>query len=169
MSEILTLQNIRYSYPKSKTEVLKGITCSFETGKLYCIMGKSGAGKSTLLAMLAGLDRPTEGRIFFDQADTAALDRDLYRSQKVGVIFQSYNLLQNASAVENIVLSMNISHSKQENKKEFACRLLEKVGICREKAGRVVLRLSGGEQQRVVIGMILDEPGGKVIGIKLLG
>ncbi|WP_233231460.1 ATP-binding cassette domain-containing protein [Paenibacillus larvae] len=74
------------------------------------------------------------------------LDRDSYRAKRIGVIFQSFNLLTNVTAVENIVLSMNISGSKEKDKKAFAYALLEKVGINREIADRKILKLSGGEQ-----------------------
>ena len=104
-------------------------------------------------------------------SDLKKLDRDKYRAEKIGVIFQSFNLLTNATAVQNIVLSMNISKSPEKNKKAYAYALLEKVGIDRETADRKILKLSGGEQQRVGIAralarnadiLIADEPTGNL-------
>lgn len=149
--EILKLNQVSYQYEKSEKPVLKNITCAFETGKLYCITGASGEGKSTLLSLIAGLDLPISGEILYDGQDIAGINRDDYRSKKIGVIFQSYNLLQNAAAVENVVLSMNIAGSKGKNDLSKAYSMLSQVGIDREKADRKILKLSGGEQQRVAI------------------
>lgn len=149
--EILKLNQVSYQYEKSEKPVLKNITCAFETGKLYCITGVSGAGKSTLLSLIAGLDLPVSGKIVYDGQDIASIDRDDYRSKKIGVIFQSYNLLQNAAAVENVLLSMNIAGSKGKNDLSKAYSMLSQVGIDKEMADRKILKLSGGEQQRVAI------------------
>jgi putative ABC transport system ATP-binding protein len=103
--------------------------------------------------------------------DLKSIDRDDYRAKGIGVVFQSFNLLTNATAVQNIVLSMNISGSAETDKKQFAYDLLEKMGIDRETANRKVLKLSGGEQQRVGIAralahnpgiIIADEPTGNL-------
>ena len=168
---ILKLEQVSYRYDSSKINVLKNIDIEFERGVLYTIIGKSGAGKSTLLSIISGLDTPTEGRIIYNGQDMKNLDRDLYRSQSIGVIFQGYNLLTNATALDNIVLAMNISGSKIKNKKEEALLYLDKVGIRKEQALRKVLKLSGGEQQRVGIAralshqpdvIIADEPTGNL-------
>lgn len=169
MSELLKLNQVSYRYGKTETPVLTNITCSFEAGKLYCVRGASGAGKSTLLSLIAGLDVPTSGEILYDGADVAKMNRDDYRARKTGVIFQSYNLLQNATAAENILLAVNISGKKMNI--DEVCGLLSQVGIDREKAGRKVLKLSGGEQQRVAIARAIaggspilaaDEPTGNL-------
>ncbi len=107
---------------------------SFASGALYGITGKSGAGKSTLLSLISGLDLPTRGIVAFNSKDTRRLDRDNYRARDGGVIFQGYNLLTNATAVENIALSMHISKIATKNKRKSAYALLEKVGIDRETA-----------------------------------
>jgi len=168
---ILRLENVTYQYEGVHEKVLKGINAEFECGKVYTIMGKSGAGKSTLLSLLAGLDLCTNGRILFEQTDMRNLDRDNYRACDVGVVFQSFNLINNARAVENIVLSMHISKSDVSDKKSYAYALLERMGIDRTTADRSVLRLSGGEQQRVGIAralshdprvLIADEPTGNL-------
>jgi len=152
-------------------KVLRGVSAVFEAGKVYTIVGKSGSGKSTLLSLIAGLDVCGEGAILYGETDLKKLDRDEYRAKGIGVIFQSYNLLTNSTAVENIVLSMHISGSGEKDKKTFAYALLEKIGIDRETADRKILKLSGGEQQRVAIAralshnpdiLIADEPTGNL-------
>jgi putative ABC transport system ATP-binding protein len=169
---VLALNNISYVYAGTKKDVLKGISAEFEKGKVYAIMGKSGAGKTTLLSLISGLDLATKGSIDYNGMDVKALDRDDYRAKDVGVIFQGYNLLTCATAIDNILLSMHISGVKDANKKA-AYALLEKVGIDKETANRKVLKLSGGEQQRVGIAralahnpdvIIADEPSGNLDG-----
>lgn len=170
---ILKLSNVSYKYDSTNKTILKGVTAEFDSGKLYAIMGKSGAGKTTLLSLISGLDICTEGTIDYNGNLLSIIDRDKYRAESVGVIFQSYNLLTNATAIENIVLSMNISKVKERNKKKIAYELLEKVGVDRETAERKILKLSGGEQQRIGIAralahnpdiIIADEPTGNLDG-----
>ena len=173
MSAILKLNNVSYQFEDGKKNVLQKISAEFQKGKLYAIMGKSGAGKSTLLSLISGLDLCTDGKIEFDGRDMRELDRDQYRARSIGVIFQGYNLLTNATALDNVVLSMNISGVKSAHKKDDALALLSKVGIDGETAHRPVLKLSGGEQQRVGIAralahhpeiVIADEPTGNLDG-----
>lgn len=170
---ILELQNVSYQYEKNCPKVLSNVTASFEAGTLYAIMGKSGSGKTTMLSLLSGLDTPTTGKILYNGKDLKGLDRDDYRAKGIGVIFQGYNLLTNATVLENILLSMDISGCKGRNKKQTALALLEKVGIDQEKSARKTLKLSGGEQQRVGIARALshnpdiilaDEPTGNLDG-----
>ena len=170
----LKLDNISYSYEKGGAAVLKNLNMEFEAGKVYSIVGKSGAGKTTLLSVLSGLARPTEGRILLDDRDVAKIDRYNFRSRYVGVIFQSFNLLTHLTAVENVVLSMDISGKRFDRpKKEIALELLTKVGLSEDEAKRRVLKLSGGQQQRVAIARALsygpdfilaDEPTGNLDG-----
>ena len=168
---ILHLEHISYTYEKSKTPVLRDITADFEAGKMYAIIGKSGAGKTTLLSLISGLDVCREGTIFYNGEDLKSINRDRYRALNIGVVFQSYNLLLNASAVKNVVLSTNLSGDRSGDKKHSAYRLLEKVGIDRATADRKILKLSGGEQQRTGIAralshnpdiLIADEPTGNL-------
>ena len=168
---ILTLNNVSYRYDGTKKNVLKGVSASFEAGKVYAIVGKSGSGKSTLLSLIAGLDVCTDGKILHGENDLKEIDRDEYRAKGIGVVFQAFNLITNSTAIDNIVLSMQISGSNERDKKSFAYGLLQKVGIDEETANRKVLKLSGGEQQRVGIAralahnpniIIADEPTGNL-------
>jgi ABC-type antimicrobial peptide transport system, ATPase component len=168
---ILTLNDVMYKYEGTNKNVLKGVSATFEARKVYTIVGKSGSGKSTLLSLIAGLDICTSGKILHFNTDLKDLDRDEYRAKGIGVIFQAFNLITNTTAVENIILSMNISGSKVPDKKAYAYALLEKVGIDHETADRKIMKLSGGEQQRVGIAralshnpniLIADEPTGNL-------
>lgn len=165
------MENVSYTYQGTSTPVLSNINIDFEVGKVYAIKGKSGSGKTTLLSLLAGLDNATSGKILYNGNDIKTIDKDDYRARNIGVIFQGYNLLTNYTAIENVLLSMNISEIKVENKKQYAYDLLEKVGIDHDSANRKVLNLSGGEQQRVAIArtiatksqiIIADEPTGNL-------
>ncbi|MCL2497378.1 MAG: ABC transporter ATP-binding protein [Symbiobacteriaceae bacterium] len=168
---MLALQNVSYRYEGSTKTIFNDVNLQFEAGKIYTIVGKSGAGKSTLLYLLSGLDVATGGRIEYEGENLAAINRNHFRAQKAGIIFQSLNLLTNATALDNIILSMNISGVTGVDKKVRALELLQKVGISPEKASRKVLKLSGGEQQRVGIARALahdpvlilaDEPTGNL-------
>lgn len=168
---ILELKQVSYSYDQTKETILHDISTTFEAGKLYCINGKSGAGKSTLLSLIAGLDLPQSGEILCEGQCIANSDRDEYRAKKIGVIFQGYNLLQNATALENVVLAMNIAGKKDKHTVLEAQKILLSVGIDVEKSNRKVLKLSGGEQQRVAIARAIsggapilaaDEPTGNL-------
>ena len=164
---MLRLENVSYTYKKGNGAVLNNVNIEFEASTVYGIVGKSGSGKSTLLSLMAGLDVVTDGLVEYNDKDLKTLDRDVYRAKNIGVIFQSFNLLTTLSALENIVLSMNISESDVKDKEAFALNLLDRLGISEELAKRKVLNLSGGEQQRVAIAralshnpgvMIADEP-----------
>ena len=166
---VLSLQNISFSY--GKTPVLKDISYEFEKGKMYCIIGKSGAGKTTLLSLLSGLAAPNAGEIIYDGKNVAKIDKYTFRSRYIGVVFQSFNLITKYTALENVVLSMDVSGAKIKNKKQKAIELLESVGLDEEEANRRVLKLSGGQQQRVAIARALsydpdiilaDEPTGNL-------
>lgn len=168
---ILNVKNVSYSYEKSTNKVLKDVNIDFDCGNIYSIVGKSGSGKTTLLSLISGLDICSSGEILYNDRNLAKIDRDKYRSQDIGVIFQGYNLLTNCSAIENIILAMEISKSKVKNKRDYAYHLLECVGIDKDKASRKILKLSGGEQQRVAIAralsnnpkiIIADEPTGNL-------
>ena len=166
---ILSLQNISFSY--DKTPVLRDISYEFEKGKMYCIIGKSGAGKTTLLSLLSGLAKPTSGDIIYDGKSISKIDKYTFRSRYIGVVFQSFNLITKYTALENVILSMDVSGCKIKDKKKKAIELLDSVGLDGDEANRRVLKLSGGQQQRVAIARALsynpdiilaDEPTGNL-------
>lgn len=169
----LQLENLSYKYEKASANVLSGVNLSFDGGKIYAIVGKSGAGKTTLLSLLSGLAKPTGGKILYEGKDISKIDKYEYRSKYVGVVFQSFNLLPQLTATENVVLSMNIAGMRDKNKEDIAHELLAKVDIEPEEFDRRVLKLSGGQQQRVAIARALsynpqiilaDEPTGNLDG-----
>ena len=166
---VLSLQNISFSY--GKTPVLKDISYEFEKGRMYCIIGKSGAGKTTLLSLISGLAVPNSGEIYYDGKSISKIDKYTFRSKYIGVVFQSFNLITKFTALENVVLSMDVSGCRIKDKKKKALELLESVGLDEDEANRRVLKLSGGQQQRVAIARALsydpdiilaDEPTGNL-------
>lgn len=170
---IIKLEKVSYRYKDAQKNeyVLKDLSYKFELGKIYAIKGESGSGKTTLLSLISGLEKCVEGDIYFKDKNLKKVNLDKYRNSDIGIIFQSYNLLPHLTALENVILSMDISHVKVKNKKELALSLLEKVGLNVEKAKRRILRLSGGEQQRVAIArslsynpsiILADEPTGNL-------
>ena len=135
------------------------------------INGKSGSGKTTLLSLITGLEKCTDGKVLYDGKDLKKMNLDTYRNTDIGIVFQSYNLLPSLTAIENIVLSMDISKVKVNNKKEKALSLMKSVGLLEDQAKRKILKLSGGEQQRIAIArslsyepkiIIADEPTGNL-------
>ena len=170
---ILSIQNASYQYSDATSDeyAIKDINFEFEKGKIYAIRGRRGSGKTTLLSLISGLERCTEGKIIFDGQDLKNINLDTYRNSEIGIVFQSYNLLPYMTASENIILSMDASGRKIENKKQKAIELMESVGLKESYADRRVLRLSGGEQQRVAIArslsynpkmIVADEPTGNL-------
>ena len=166
---ILSLQNISFSY--DRTPVLKDVSYEFEKGKMYCIIGKSGAGKTTLLSLLSGLATPTAGDIIYDGKSISKIDKYTFRSKYIGVVFQSFNLITKYTALENVVLSMDVANYKTKSNQAHALGLLDSVGLDEDEANRRVLKLSGGQQQRVAIARALsydpdiilaDEPTGNL-------
>ena len=170
---ILKLDKVGYRYRDASPDeyVFKNISYEFECGKIYAIRGKSGSGKTTLLSLLSGLEKCTEGKIYYNGKSLNEMDLDNYRNTHIGIVFQSYNLLPHMTAAENIILSMDISKVKVDNPKTRAIELLESVGLSNKFADRRVLKLSGGEQQRVAIArslsynpkvILADEPTGNL-------
>lgn len=170
---ILKLENVGYRYKDAPKDsfVFKNINYEFEEGKMYAIKGKSGSGKTTLLSLITGLEKCTEGQILYDGKTLKKMNLDRYRNTDIGIVFQSYNLLPRLTAIENIMLSMEISKVKVKNKKEKALELMKSVGLSEEHAKRKILKLSGGEQQRIAIArslsynpkiIIADEPTGNL-------
>ena len=170
---LLSIQNASYKYSDAKEDeyALKDVSFNFEKGKIYAIRGRSGTGKTTLLSLISGLERCTDGNIIFDGKDLKNINLDYYRSHEIGIVFQSYNLLPFMTVRENIILSMDASGIKIPNKKEEALRLMKSVGLKESYANRKLLRISGGEQQRVAIArslsynpkmIVADEPTGNL-------
>lgn len=171
--DILEVKNVNYRYKDAAKDeyVLRDINLNFELGKSYAIRGKSGSGKTTLLSLISGLEKRYEGEILYDGKNLAKMNLDRYRNRDIGIVFQSYNLLPQFTAQENIILSMDISNIKGIKKKEKAVELMEQVGLDKSLAKRRVLKLSGGEQQRIAIArslsynpkiIIADEPTGNL-------
>lgn len=170
---ILELENVSYRYsdaPKNDY-VFKNINYTFEKGKVYAIKGKSGSGKTTLLSLISGLEKCSEGKVLFEGTDLKKMNLDEYRNTYIGIVFQSYNLLPYLTAQENIILAMDISKEKIKNPKEKSLSLMKRVGLDESYATRKILRLSGGEQQRIAIArslaydakmIIADEPTGNL-------
>lgn len=172
---ILKLENVGYRYKDAPKDsyVFKNVNYEFEQGKMYAIKGKSGSGKTTLLSLITGLEKCTDGKVLYDGKDLKKMNLDTYRNTDIGIVFQSYNLLPSLTAIENIILSMDISKVKVKvnNKKEKALSLMKSVGLSENQAKRKILKLSGGEQQRIAIArslsynpkiIIADEPTGNL-------
>ena len=171
MEPVLELKNVSFRYSKDSRRVLNDLSYSFEEGKLYAIVGRSGAGKTTLLSLLSGLAVPEKGEVLMRGENIANLDRYHYRSHDICVIFHSFNLLPKYTALEKVLLSMDIAKAHYDDKKQYAMDLLKKVALDEEEANRRILKLSGGQQQRVAIARALsydpkiilaDEPTGNL-------
>lgn len=165
--------NVSYSY-KSKyqtIQALRGVSCEFETGKMYAITGESGSGKSTLLSLLAGLDVPAEGKILIDGEELRIMNRDTYRRDVASVIYQSFHLFPLLNALENVMYPIQLKGIKGKMAEEKAREYISKVGLSGKIYQQFPKMMSGGEQQRVAIaralaaeGQILlaDEPTGNL-------
>lgn len=156
MSTLINLKKITKNYQTGEvtTNVLKGVSFEINDGEFVAIMGSSGSGKSTLMYILGFLDKPTSGEYHFEGQDTLKLDDDKlaeFRNGKVGFIFQSYNLLQRTSVLDNVLLPTTYFLGCNLKKAEAeAVKLLKRVGLGHRMNHRPN-QLSGGEQQRVAI------------------
>jgi len=176
MSEALKLVDVWKIYRQGSTEyaVLKGVNLTVERGELLVVMGPSGSGKTTLLTIAGTLDRPSRGRVYIGGYDVTDLNEERlaeFRSTRVGFVFQSYNLLRNYTALENVMLPMIFSgrYTREEARKR-AYELLKIIGL-EEHAHKFPRQLSGGQQQRVAIAralandpeiVLMDEPTGNL-------
>lgn len=157
--------------PGGRLDILKDVTFSIQSGESVAIVGTSGAGKSTLLGILAGLDVPSEGKVLLDDVDFFQLDEDgraRMRGQSIGFVFQSFQLLPSLTALENVMLPLELI--KQPHARAAATGVLERVGLG-ERIHHYPRQLSGGEQQRVAIArafatepklLLADEPTGNL-------
>jgi ABC-type lipoprotein export system ATPase subunit len=175
MNNILTLTNITKSYDlgSRSLEVLRGIDLSVSRGDFLVLQGASGSGKSTLLQLMGGLDKPTAGQVIFNGKDLATLsDSQLSRSRnlRIGFVFQSYNLLPELTALENVCLPSDMARLPSKPTRALATELLTQVGL-KDRINHRPTELSGGEQQRVAIAralinqpelLLADEPTGNL-------
>ena len=167
----LALSNVTYRYKNAEGTAVSNVSCMFETGSLYAIVGPSGSGKSTLLSMLAGLDMPTEGSISFNDNPLSSLDLDKYRRESIAMIFQMFQLFPLMTVMENVCFPLELCGVKLDEAKPRALTLLERMGIQPNQMKRFPSNLSGGEQQRVAIArslaagakiLLADEPTGNL-------
>jgi putative ABC transport system ATP-binding protein len=167
------LANVTKSFPTPAGPVpaVLGATTRFMAGEITAIRGPSGSGKSTLLALVAGLERPTDGQVLAEGKDITRGNLDIYRRRRVGFVFQSYNLLPQHTSSENVTLPAELEGRRGSELTRRALALLADVGLDSCQAGRRPSRLSGGEQQRVAIARALmndpplvlaDEPTGNL-------
>ena len=177
MNPVIKLDQIRKTYHTGEVEVhaVQGISLEILPGEFVAIMGASGSGKSTLMNLIGCLDRPTGGSYVLDGTDISTLDRNALadiRNQKIGFVFQGFNLLSRTSALENVEMPMlyNHRHIPAGEQRERALRALELVGLA-ARADHHPNQLSGGQQQRVAIArslvnqpalLLADEPTGNL-------
>ena len=150
---IMEIKEVRYSYD-NKRDILKNVNAVLEKGKIYAILGPSGCGKTTLLSLLGGLDTPTNGKILFDGQDIEKKGLAYHRKNNIAFIFQSYNLIDYLTPLENVALTAKLNPKS----------ILEQVGLTAEEIKRNVLKLSGGQQQRVAIARALASDASVMLG-----
>ncbi len=174
---VIRLAGLHKVYHTGEVDVhaVRGISLEILPGEFIAIMGSSGSGKSTLMNMIGCLDRPTEGNYWLDGMDVSTLDRNALadiRNQKIGFVFQGFNLLSRTSALENVEMPMLYNHKRIPSHEQLACatRSLEMVGLA-DRADHHPNQLSGGQQQRVAIAralvnhpslLLADEPTGNL-------
>jgi len=164
-----------YNLGQVKVPVLKGVSLSVSQGEYLALMGASGSGQSTLMNILGCLDRPTAGQYFLDGEEVSQAPSDrpaLFRSRKIGFVFQNFNLLPKTSALDNVILPLiyHPQHRGDKSARKRAIHLLEQLGL-RERLHHEPSQLSGGQQQRVAIAralinqpaiLLADEPTGNL-------
>lgn len=169
----LVLKDVRKSFHQGETEieVLKGLNVQIEPGQVVSIIGQSGSGKSTLLSILAGLERADAGDILVDTVNLTPMSEQqltLFRAQNISIVFQQYHLIAHLTALENVMLALEIL--KMENAKERAEEALKELGLG-HRLEHFPSQLSGGECQRVAIAralvvkpkiLLADEPSGNL-------
>ena len=175
MSELIRVENVHKVYRMVDVEVpaLRGVNVVIERGEFVAIMGSSGSGKSTFMNILGCLDRPTSGKYFLESEEVGSLSRNEWahiRNQRIGFVFQGFNLLARTSAVENVELPMMYNGNLGKQRHERALEVLALVGLG-NRVDHLPNQLSGGQQQRVAIARALvnrpslilaDEPTGNL-------
>lgn len=176
MNSMLVVKNLKKEFSQAGRKIapVKDVSFTVKDGEFASVIGKSGSGKSTLLSLLGALDSPSKGSISIDDVDITKLhDHKLidYRRNKIGFVFQNYNLVPNLTALENVMLPMEFAKVPSATRKERAKELLDTVGITGDGQKRKPGKMSGGEQQRVAIARALsnkpslilaDEPTGNL-------
>ncbi len=171
---MIEVADVRKSFKsgESTVEALRGVSCRIDRGRCAFIVGPSGSGKSTLLYLLGALDRPSAGTIRVEGRELTALsdaDQDTYRRDRIGFIFQAFNLIGNLSAIDNVLVPF-MPRGVTADQRERAAQILDRVGLGR-RLGHRPSQMSGGEQQRVAIARALvkdpvlvlaDEPTGEL-------
>ncbi len=171
---IITVENIHRNLPQGGRElrILNGISFTVDVGSWLTLTGPSGSGKSTLIGILAGIDRPSSGKVFIEGMEVSALPEGQLariRNQKIGVVFQSFHLIPTMTALENVEAPLYI-HPQRMHARSMATNMLEQVGL-QERMSHFPHQLSGGEQQRVAIAralacgpeiLLADEPTGNL-------
>ena len=166
---VLAAENVSYTYQSKyqKVQALKNVSCTFEAGKFYAIIGQSGSGKTTLLSMLAGLGTPSDGEIIANGKTLKEIGSERHRRENVTVIYQSFNLFPTLNILENVMYPMQIMKKPTKEAKVRAKELLSSVGLGDVDPRKLPAMLSGGQQQRVAIAralanepkvLLLDEP-----------
>lgn len=170
---LLEIKDLNYSYKDGdgKRVIFDNAEAEFDNGLFYAILGESGSGKTTFLSVIAGQDNRYEGEVLFNGKEIKTIGLDKYRRTGVSMIYQNYNLINNYSAVENIMVAMDISENVKQLDKSRILAVLNDLGIDEKKANRKASSLSGGEQQRVAIArsiltdspiIVADEPTGNL-------
>ncbi len=170
---ILRADHVSYSYRTKyqKVDAVRDVSCTFEQGGFYAIIGESGSGKSTFLSLLAGLDVPSEGEIYVQEQPLNQMDRDAYRLNQASVVYQSFHLFPLLTALENVMLPMEFKKIRKKEAADRAAKLLLRVGLTERIFRQFPKMMSGGEQQRVAIAravaaggeiILADEPTGNL-------
>ena len=175
MFKLIQIEQLKKTYHlgKVKIEALRGVSFEINTGEFVSIMGPSGSGKSTLMHIIGCLDYPTEGKYFLSGQDVSKLNDNqlaLFRNQKIGFVFQQFNLLPKATILRNVELPLTYNNTHSKNKKRLAVQALEEVGLG-DRLKHRPNEISGGQKQRVAIARALvnhpsiilaDEPTGNL-------
>lgn len=161
---ILQADHVSYSYRTKyqKVDAVRDVSCTFEQGGFYAIIGESGSGKSTFLSLLAGLDVPSEGEIYVQGQSLNQMDRDAYRLNQASVVYQSFHLFPLLTALENVMLPMEFKKIRKKEAADRAAKLLLRVGLTERIFRQFPKMMSGGEQQRVAIARAIAA-GGEII------